>query len=136
MIITGKVSTFGGPHDEGVSPGEGLALIGPNDLAERWFAMLFLREQPPGTTGLARRLDPSKYYIACRWDYRKTPKAWLRERLVSVEANGKTIWARPVDWGPHEKTGRAIDLSPAAARALRLSTNDTATVEIPDYRRP
>ena len=30
---------------------------------------LMLEKQPPGTTGMARRLDPTVFYLACRWDY-------------------------------------------------------------------
>ena len=47
---TGKMSTFGGPADEGVGPHEGLALVGPTDLASWWWSCLFLSQQPPGTT--------------------------------------------------------------------------------------
>src|SRR5215831_7850460 len=63
--LVGKCSWFGGPNDTGVAPDEGLAFIYDVDEAPH----LFLDEQPIGTTGLARRLDPDVYYIACRWDY-------------------------------------------------------------------
>src|SRR6478736_3583346 len=63
--LSGKVSWFGGPADTGVSPDEGLAFI--YDVEDAPY--LFLAEQPPDTTGLARRLNPETYYIACRWDY-------------------------------------------------------------------
>src|SRR6516162_3848112 len=63
--MSGKVSWFGGPEDMGVSPSEGLAFIYDVDTKPH----IFLDEQPPGTTGLARRLDPETYYIAMRWDY-------------------------------------------------------------------
>jgi hypothetical protein len=63
--LCGKVSWFGGPDDTGVSPDEGLAFIYDVDDAPH----LFLPQQPAGTTGLARRLDPARPYIACRWNY-------------------------------------------------------------------
>jgi hypothetical protein len=74
--LKGKMSTFGGPDDGGVRPDEGLALITEHN--QRHFLEYLLPTQPPGTTGLARRLNPSKFYIACRWDYSKTPAAALQ----------------------------------------------------------
>ena len=53
----GTCSTFGGPQDTGVSPSEGLAFIYSVDEAP-W---LFLPYQPSGTTGLARRMDPTVF---------------------------------------------------------------------------
>ena len=47
------------PGDEGVALDEGLAFIYEYETAPQ----LFLDEQPPGTTGLARRLDPSAFSI-------------------------------------------------------------------------
>jgi hypothetical protein len=42
----------------------------------------FLSQQPPGTTGYARRLNPDIYYLACRWDYDITPSSVLRAGLA------------------------------------------------------
>lgn len=130
MKLNGKMSTFGGPKDMGVKPNEGVALVNPSDLSHWWFAHLFLSKQPPGTTGLARRLNPDAYYVACRWNYKLTPRSKLRNALVKLSAGGKTIWARPVDWGPNVKTGRIADLSPGAADALSLDTDDIVEVEL------
>jgi uncharacterized protein (TIGR02594 family) len=129
MILTGKMSVFGGPNDTGMAPDEGLALYEASQSSE--IAGFLLPQQPPGTTGLGRRLDPSKFYIACRFDYAKTPKSFLRTAGVHVTAQGKTINCRPVDWGPAESTGRIADLSPGAAAALGIHTDDTVTVTIP-----
>jgi hypothetical protein len=129
---TGKMSTFGGPGDTGVAVDEGLALIEPDDLKNWWFRYLFLRTQPPGTTGLARRLDPDAFYLAMRWDYTLTPRSYLRSILCKVEANGKTILCRPVDWGPNESTNRIADLSPGAASYLDLITDDMVTITVPE----
>jgi hypothetical protein len=127
--LTGRMSVFGGPNDTGVQPDEGLALCEPAEVDK--FPGLFLPAQPPGTTGLARRLDPSKLYIACRWDYKATPRAFLQHSAVTITANGKTLSAQPIDWGPNEKTGRICDMSPGLAAALGLKTDDTCTVTIP-----
>lgn len=129
--IVGKMSWFGGPDDPGVSPSEGLAFIFPADV-ER-FRDYFLPEQPPGTTGLARRLNPEKFYIACRWNYRITPAEFLKKTQVQVTnpANGRSAMAQPMDWGPGIQTGRTADLSPGLARHLGLVTDQVCNVLLP-----
>ena len=142
FLATGRMSTFGGPADEGMGPHEGLALIGPTDLALWWFSNLFLAEPPPGTSGLARRLNPRAYYLAMRWDYDRHPKALLRHAVVRLSSmtSGMFLFARPVDFGPGDgseidgratlDTGRVADLSPGAATALGLRTDDLVTCEL------
>ena len=74
LRVTGRVSWFGGPDDTGVSASEGLAFhYEINDGNQH----LFLPTIPPGTTGLARRLNTAVPYVACRWDYSVTPKEML-----------------------------------------------------------
>jgi len=48
---------------------------------------------------------------------------------VTNPANGRTAYAKPVDWGPHQNTGREIDMSPGLARYLGLRTGDVASVK-------
>jgi hypothetical protein len=48
-----------------------------------------------------------------------------------VKAGGKEFYAWPADWGPHEDTGRAADLSPALLQALGLTTDDEVEVIYP-----
>lgn len=129
-ILKGKMSTFGGPHDMGIKPDEGLALVDAGNYDE--VVEYFLTSAPPNTTGLARRLDPQKYYLACRWDYATTPKRYLTKILVEVTnpSNNKTAHAKPVDWGPAAWTGRVADLSPGLATFLGLETDDICEVEI------
>lgn len=138
----GKMSTFGGPGDTGVSPSEGLALIESSDLKDWWFRYLFLRTQPPQTSGLARRLDPDAYYIAMRWNYDgstsgadpnlpHTSRDWLRHNYVMVSAHGITVKCRPADWGPNVNTGRVADVSPGVASVLNIKTDDIVTIDIP-----
>src|SRR5215472_18651795 len=133
----GKVSWFGGPNDQGVSPSEGLAFIYSYDTAP----YLFLPQQPKGTTGLARRLDPEVYYVACRWDYAKTPKTMLAGTwqqhggtyapYALVRAGDKHFPAWPSDWGPHSTTGRVADISPGLMAALGIKTDDEVEVIYP-----
>jgi len=126
----GKVSWFGGPDDEGVSPSEGLAfLYEVEDKPE-----IFLAEQPSGTTGLARRLDPDTYYIAMRWDYDQFPKSRLagsEMALVRSAKSGAAHRAHPADWGPHVDTARVADISPGLMDALGISTDDEVEVVYP-----
>jgi hypothetical protein len=130
IILKGKMSHFGGPNDHGVTASEGLALFDAADLATAP-AGLFLPNQPPGTTGLARRLNPNAKYLACRWNYTLTPKGFLRSTQVTVSAKGKSVAAQPVDFGPAIETGRIADLSLGLADILGLDTDDTCSVAIP-----
>jgi len=142
FLGSGKMSVFGGPADEGVGPHEGLALVGPTDLGIWWWACLFLAQQPDGTTGLARRLNPRAFYLAMRWDYTAHPKQLLRNTLVKVTnpVNGLHVWARPVDFGPGDgsvidgemtrDTKRIADLSPGTAMALGVRTNEVVRCEL------
>jgi N-acetylmuramoyl-L-alanine amidase len=125
----GKVSHFGGPDDAGVSPSEGLAFISSVDQAPH----LFLPSQPAGTTGLARRLNPCIHYVACRWDYSKTPKPSLLQDVALVRATetGIEMKAFPADWGPHERTGRVADISPGLMADLGIKTDDEVEVIYP-----
>jgi len=126
----GKVSWFGGPEDTGVSPSEGLAFL--YDVEDK--PEVFLDEQPEGTTGLARRLDPSTHYIAMRWDYDRFSKDQLagpRMAMVHAPRTGKKFKAHPTDWGPHVDTGRVADISPGLMEALGIDTDDEVEVVYP-----
>jgi hypothetical protein len=132
ILLRGKCSWFGGPKDTGVKSNEGLALVSKSDLDK--FDEYFLAKQPSGTTGLARRLDPDSYYIACRWNYKQTSREYLQGIMVDVNSANKPsgiLKARPVDWGPNAKTGRVADLSPGLMKALSLDTNGIVEVDIP-----
>jgi hypothetical protein len=134
--VEGKMSTFGGPRDTGMSADEGLALFTPADLQDPKYSYLFLPTPPPGTTGLGRRLNPEKYYFACRWNYNDTPREFLKRALARVEnlSNGRAADARPVDWGPNIATGRVADLSPGLATALGLDTDGVVRITISALR--
>jgi N-acetylmuramoyl-L-alanine amidase len=128
--VHGKVSHFGGPEDMGVSPSEGLAFIYDVDTKPS----IFLDAQPPGTTGLARRLNPDKHYIAMRWDYDIHSKERLagdEMALVKAVKTGKTYRAHPADWGPHVDTDRVADVSPGLMKSLGIETDDEVEVIYP-----
>jgi N-acetylmuramoyl-L-alanine amidase len=128
-MLRGKVSWFGGPDDMGVSADEGLAFIYDVEDAPH----LFLPEQPSGTSGLARRLDPDKHYIACRWNYDLCPKPMLLVTMALVRSvkTGKAFMAYPADWGPHQDTDRIADISPGLMEALGIMTDDEVEVVFP-----
>jgi N-acetylmuramoyl-L-alanine amidase len=125
----GPCSYFGGPEDTGIDSDEGLAFFYEYEDAPH----LFLRKQPEGATGLARRLNPNLFYVACRWNYEVTPKSMLSDpsQQALVRAGGRQFWAWPADWGPHEDTRRVADLSPALMDALGLETDDEVEVIYP-----
>lgn len=92
-----------------------------------------MSSQPQGTSGLARRLNPNAYYIALRWNYNVTPAHFLRTTKVKITnpQNGRSVYAWPVDWGPHARTNRIADLSPGVANFLGLHTGDYVHVYVP-----
>jgi len=128
MLVSGKVSNFGGPKDTGVAPDEGLAFIYDINDAPH----LFLPYQPTNTSGLARRLNPHIHYIACRWDYNITPPEMLLSKQALVRAEGGIeLTAFPGDWGPHPDTGRIADISPGLMADLGIRTDDEVEVVFP-----
>lgn len=132
LRIKGKCSWFGGPNDLGVAADEGLAFIYDWEAEPH----LFLKEQPEGTSGLARRLNPLVHYIACRWDYNVTPKEMLAGRQRAWVIVGKRKYlAWPADWGPHEDTGRVADISPGLMEDLGIATDDEVEVIYPARRK-
>jgi N-acetylmuramoyl-L-alanine amidase len=127
---TGKCSYFGGPDDDGVDADEGLAFI--YDVEDAPY--LFLPEEGVEEgVGLARRLNPYVHYIACRWDYKITPKPTLLQHVALVRSisTGYALKAFPADWGPHEDTDRIADLSPGLMDDLQLQTDDIVEVIFP-----
>jgi hypothetical protein len=126
----GRVGIWGGPLDAHSTPAEDLAVIRPTDLLQ--FAQYFLPEQPPGTTGLTRRLNPESFYMSARWNYKDTNLEYLKTHKVKVTnpKNGKSAEAQPVDWGPAEWTGRVADISPGLAKHLALQIDDEVAIAI------
>ena len=93
---------------------------------------IFYPDQPPNTTGLARRLNSEgSFYVAVQWDYDKTPREELLSKQALVSAGDKSVLCWPADWGPADWTGRTADLSKAAMAHLGLETDGVATVVFP-----
>lgn len=133
--VEGKMSTFGGPRDTGMSPDEGLALFNSEqDMRNHGLADFLLPEDAAGAPGLGRRLNPLKPYFACRWWETNLQRELLRSTWAWVEnaRTGVRLKARPVDAGPNQATHRVADLSPGLAQALGLATDDICSVSITD----
>jgi hypothetical protein len=135
FFAQGKCSWFGGPDDYGVDEDEQLAWWGSTEAGRADAPELFLEEQPEGTSGAARALDPTSSYIAMRWDYENQ---WSKAELASGEvmfwvrapSTGKKFKARPSDWGPHVDTDRVCDLSPSLLDALQITTDDLVEITL------
>lgn len=134
LPVQGKVGTFGGPDDAGLGPNEQLALVRSEDLNSPDFKEYFLPQQPPSTAGLGRRLNPSAFYIACRWNWSQTPRDILRQARVRVTnpRTGESALAKPIDYGPPAHTGRVADISPGLASYLHVHTDDEVFVSLPN----
>ena len=105
-FVKGLVSSFGGPYDEGTREDETAALTGE----------------------LLRELKEDDYYCAMRWCYPpQGPSSWANRRLLVINPiNNKAAILRAIDWGPHYRTGRTIDLSPRCLSILELETDGEA----------
>ena len=122
----GRAGTFGGPKDRSAKPDDKLALpTGLHFQYERY-----------------RSLNASHFYCAMRWDYRQNHmsaeegKRWFANKkiLVTNPRNGLAVVLRAVDYGPHEKTGMIISISPGAAEALGMAAEDEVTCEFADQK--
>jgi hypothetical protein len=120
QFVLGTVSWFGGPRDTGVAATETGAVTG--EVLRR-----LNDPMSPSAAQLAAR-PQDFYYVAMRWKYSPQGVAWLRSArmLVVNPSTGASVVVRPVDWGPHTRTGRIVDLSPQALHDLGLETDGTA----------
>lgn len=122
-FVRGTVSWFGGRNDTGVTATETGSITGE-----------LLRALEGGASGASaadRARNPEDYYYcAMRWDYAPQGRTWWKNARVLIvsPSTGKAVVVRPVDWGPHTRTRRIIDLSPQALRDLGIRTDDVALV--------
>jgi hypothetical protein len=61
-----------------------------------------------------------------RWDNHPNGRSFWRDARILLEnpLTGVRIVVRPIDWGPHTRTSRIIDLSPQALTDLGVRTDD------------
>lgn len=128
-FVLGKISHFGGPDDRGVTSSETGTITG-----ERLRSLH--RPMRPSSSQLRSR-PRDFYFVAMRWDYRPHGRTfWRRAKILVVAPSGRAVVVRPVDWGPHTRTRRIIDLSPQAVRDLGLRTDHQAYVSFADPSTP
>ncbi len=120
--VRGRISWFGGPADRGISRSARGAITG-----ER--VRLLNDPLDPDPATLASR--PEDYYwVAMRFSYSPNGvRFWRDARLVLRNpVTGAAVVVRPVDWGPHTRTRRIVDVSSQTMRDLGLSTDDDVLV--------
>ncbi|HEY6332388.1 MAG TPA: hypothetical protein VI756_23890 [Blastocatellia bacterium] len=122
----GTASIFGGPKDHSRKPDDKLGLpTGPHFQYER-----------------VRNLNPKAFYCSMRWEYRQghlsaeEGKRWWANKkiLVTNPANGASVVVKAIDYGPHENTGHAVGLSPAAADALGIEAGNEVEIRFADQK--
>ncbi len=133
MIATGRMSTFGGRDDPDMKNDAGLALYEPRE-ADLRPDLFFPASSDNPNEETWKRLKTTSFYCALRFIQEGSRKVIQQTPVrITNPTTGQFILAFLVDRGPAESTGRLVDLSPAAASALRLVTNkdgcDEAQVE-------
>jgi len=121
-FVRGRISHFGGPSDTGVTSTETGTITG-----ERLRSL----NAPEGADAATVASRPEDfYYVAMRWRYSPHGRSWLRDARVLVVApdTGRAVVLRPVDWGPHTRTDRIVDVSPQAESDLGVRTDDDVLV--------
>ena len=127
--LKGKMSTFGGLLDKGMSDSEGLALYEHHEANKRpdlFKPIIKGYEKIP----VWKRLKVDSMYCAIRFDPKILRYDLQTTPVKIVNAEGQFVMANLVDWGPHRKTDRVIDVSPGVEAALRLKTDDVVEVVI------
>lgn len=120
--VRGTISQFGGPRDTGVSPTETGAITG-----ER---LRSLNDPLDASRSVIESRPEDFYYAAMRYSYSPGDRSFWRDArlLIRNPATGDQVVVRPVDWGPHTRTRRIIDVAPQTERDLGASTDDEVDV--------
>ncbi|HYL99335.1 MAG TPA: hypothetical protein VEZ90_10300 [Blastocatellia bacterium] len=125
-VAHGKAAVFGGPKDRGGKRDDKLGL--PTGAHYQY--------------ELVRNLNPKAFYCAMRFEYRQMHmsaeegKRWWANKRILISANGKSIVAKAVDFGPHENSGFSIGVSPGAAEALGIEPGHEVDVKFADQKTP
>jgi murein DD-endopeptidase MepM/ murein hydrolase activator NlpD len=120
--VRGTVSHFGGANDTGVTATETGSISG-----ERLRSL----NVPATPTPAQIAANPgSFYFVAMRWNYSPNGRTWWRNARIALRnaTTGRTVIVRPVDWGPHTRTARIVDISPQAMTDLGVSTDASILV--------
>ena len=121
--MRGKISTFGGPGDTGMTKEEGLSLYEHDEANKR--PDLFVTRSQDLREGTSQRLRHDGMYFAFRFHRPINREALQRHPwLFTNPKTGAKVVLFLCDWGPHERTGRVFDISPRAAQLLGVKTDD------------
>ncbi|MFT5355813.1 MAG: hypothetical protein ACI9KE_003032 [Polyangiales bacterium] len=120
--VRGTISNFGGPNDTGVSTTETGAITG-----ER---LRSLNTPMDASRSVIESRPEDFYYAAMRWSYSPGNRSFWRDARILIRnpATGAQVVVRPVDWGPHIRTGRIIDVAPQTEDDLGVSTDANVDV--------
>ncbi len=120
--VQGRISWFGGPEDRSIGPRDTGAITG-----ER---VRELNSPLRPSAEYAAANGEAYYWIAMRWNYSPNGRSFWRNArfILRNPRTGTKVVVRAVDWGPHTRTGRILDLSPQAIKDLGLSTDDEAQI--------
>ena len=126
--MKGKISTFGGANDAGMTHTEGLSLYEHHE-ADLRPDLFFPRSSDP-TEGTSKRLRPDALYFAYRFKHEVFFRKDVQQTpfILRNPKNGKMVCVSLVDWGPAEWTGRMFDLSPKAAELLGVETDEEVEI--------
>lgn len=150
---SGKISTFGGPDDKGDRIYGQAYVSGASSPKALWERHPKLVEMGVLRKDIARldkypsvtdwrdlehkastswALNPNSYYIAMRWAIAGRSMGYMNANnprlLVWSEETNKAVVCLRTDYGPHPRTGRLMDLSNGAMKALGLKTDRIAKV--------
>jgi hypothetical protein len=128
----GTIAILDPQNDPRLKPDETLALVTTWKEANRFSPPIF-KSNDGSRRPLVRNLDPNANWVASRWNYAITPRAWLLANKVTVRnpTTGKQVQAQPVDWGPSAGSGAIMNVSPGLAQFLGLANGGTADLLIP-----
>lgn len=129
MKLKGKLSTFGGRNDTGMTKTEGLSLYWKHSQCDAK-PHLFLPRSDDPNEGTAHRLNTNALYIAVRFPVEQKEELRDSKWKLTNPVNGKSCVCDLVDWGPNVKTERCVDVSPAVGRILEVKTDDEVEVEL------
>lgn len=120
--VRGTISNFGGPDDTGVSTTETGAITG-----ER---LRSLNTPMDASRAVIESRPEDFYYAAMRWSYSPGNRTFWRDARILIRnpVTGAQVVVRPVDWGPHIRTGRIIDVAPQTEDDLGVSTDANVDV--------
>jgi hypothetical protein len=125
--MIGKISTFGGVNDSGMTRKEGLSLYEHSEADKR--PDLFVPRGTDLEEGTSQRLRPNGLYFAYRFDL--SPQGGFNRLklqhtiwMFRNPKNSLSVALSLVDWGPHENTDKTFDISPYASELLRVKTGE------------